>query len=48
MRGRPQLASNCLGPGDESAFNQIGFAITDWSPEQRVIGPFQHVFAAAE
>jgi uncharacterized protein (TIGR02452 family) len=30
------------------AFNEIVFAITDWSPEQRFIGPFQHVFATAE
>jgi uncharacterized protein (TIGR02452 family) len=30
------------------AFNEIAFAVTDWSPEQRFIGPFQHVFAAAE
>ena len=30
------------------AFDEISFAITDWSPEQRFIGPFQHVFAAAE
>ena len=30
------------------AFDEIAFAITDWSPEQRFIGPFQHVFAAAE
>jgi hypothetical protein len=29
-------------------FNEIAFAVTDWSPEQRFIGPFQHAFAAAE
>jgi uncharacterized protein (TIGR02452 family) len=30
------------------AFNEIAFAITDWSPEQCFIGPFHHVFGAAE
>jgi hypothetical protein len=30
------------------AFTDIVFAVTDWSPEQRFIGPFQHVFGAAE
>ena len=28
------------------AFDEITFAITDWSPEQRFIGPFQNVFTA--
>jgi hypothetical protein len=30
------------------AFNEIAFAITNWSPEQRFMGPFHHVFGAAE
>lgn len=29
-------------------FSEIVFAVTDWSPELRFTGPFQHVFAAAE
>jgi uncharacterized protein (TIGR02452 family) len=29
-------------------FDEIVFAIMDWSPEQRLIGPFRDVFGAAE
>lgn len=28
------------------AFSEIVFAITDWSPERRTLGPFRDVFAA--
>ena len=28
------------------AFSEIVFAITDWSPERRFLGPFRDVFAA--
>jgi hypothetical protein len=27
------------------AFSDIVFAITDWSPERRFLGPFRDVFA---
>ena len=30
------------------AFTEIVFAVTDWSPEQRFIGPFRRVFGAVE
>ena len=30
------------------AFAEVAFAVTDWSLEQRFIGPFQHVFGGAE
>jgi hypothetical protein len=33
--------------GDYSgAFSEVVFAITDWSPERRILGPFRDVFAA--
>jgi hypothetical protein len=28
------------------AFSDIVFAITDWSPERKFLGPFRDVFAA--
>jgi len=28
------------------AFGEIVFAITDWSPERRSLGPFREIFAA--
>jgi hypothetical protein len=28
------------------AFSEIVFAITDWSPERKFLGPFRAVFAA--
>jgi len=28
------------------AFSDIVFAITDWSPERRFLGPFREVFAS--
>src|SRR5262249_59687476 len=31
----------------EGAFSDIVFAITDWSPERRFLGPFRRVFAPA-
>ncbi len=31
----------------DGAFSDIVFAITDWSPERRFLGPFRDVFAAA-
>ena len=30
----------------DGAFSDIAFAITDWSPERRFLGPFRDVFAA--
>ena len=30
------------------AFSEIVFAVTDWSPERRFLGPFRDVFAATE
>jgi hypothetical protein len=30
------------------AFAHVVFAIVDWSPERRVLGPFQDVFAATD
>jgi uncharacterized protein (TIGR02452 family) len=30
----------------EGAFSHVVFAITDWSPERRFLGPFRDVFAA--
>ena len=32
----------------DGAFSDIVFAITDWSPERRFLGPFREVFAAGE
>jgi hypothetical protein len=29
------------------AFDEIVFAVIDWSPEGRFIGPFKQVFSAA-
>ena len=28
------------------AFSEVVFAITDWSPERKFLGPFRDVFAA--
>jgi uncharacterized protein (TIGR02452 family) len=30
------------------AFSDIVFAITDWSPERRFLGPFREVFAPGD
>jgi uncharacterized protein (TIGR02452 family) len=30
----------------KGAFSNIVFAITDWSPERRFLGPFRDVFSA--
>ena len=34
--------------GMRRRLDEVAFAITDWSPEQRFIGPFRNVIAAAE
>jgi len=38
---------NALEVDFAGAFSDIVFAITDWSPERRFLGPFRDVFAAA-
>jgi len=30
----------------EAAFDQVVFAVTDWSPERRFLGPFRDAFPA--
>ena len=30
----------------DEAFSDIAFAITDWSPERRFLGPFRKVFSS--
>ena len=32
----------------DGAFSDVVFAITDWSPERRFLGPFSYVFASSE
>jgi uncharacterized protein (TIGR02452 family) len=32
----------------DGAFSEIVFAITDWSPERRFLGPFRDVFVAKD
>jgi len=39
---------NALDGEFAGAFSDIVFAITDWSPERRFIGPFRRVFASSE
>ena len=34
------------GPFD-GAFSHVLFAITDWSPDRRILGPFRDTFASA-
>jgi hypothetical protein len=33
-------------PRQVEAFREVLFAIADWSPERRFLGPFRDVFAA--
>src|SRR5271167_1548793 len=46
----PQRTANdfrqALEGDDSGTFSEIVFAITDWSPERRFLGPFRDVFAA--
>jgi len=39
-----RLFQKALEENFKGAYSRVIFAIVDWSPERRVIGPFQHVF----